>query len=62
MKGLDGAELTETLDFYVQVRSIEATVLTGAVIAGTLANAGVCPTTRKFTFFVCLCVCVHFSF
>lgn len=43
----DGTDLIETLEFYLQCCSIEANSETLAVIAATLANAGVCPTTGQ---------------
>ncbi|PRQ00614.1 Glutaminase 2 [Enhygromyxa salina] len=41
----DNTQLIETLEFYLQCCSVEANAEVMAVIAATLANAGVCPTT-----------------
>ncbi len=41
----DDVNLLETLEFYFQCCSIESNAEQMAVIAGTLANGGVCPTT-----------------
>lgn len=42
--------LTEILEFYFQCCSIEMTTEAMAVVAGTLANAGVCPVTNEVIF------------
>jgi glutaminase len=46
----DKTPLIETLEFYLQCCSIEANTEVMAVMAATLANAGVCPTTGQRVF------------
>lgn len=46
----DGADLEDVLEFYLQTCAIELNAEMMAVIAGTLANGGICPTTGERVF------------
>ena len=45
VRGLEGSKLEDSLDFFFQVGATQVDAATLAVMAGTLANGGKCPTT-----------------
>ena len=49
-KGVGPNEISKHLDLYFQCCSITITSQMGSIIAGTLANGGVCPTTNEAVF------------
>ena len=49
-KSISEVELREHLDLYFQCCSIQINARLGAVMAGTLANGGVCPITGERVF------------
>lgn len=47
---LDETNIDEIIEFYFQCCSIEVTPFSMSILAGTLANAGICPLTQKKIF------------